>query len=78
MIRRLFLNDRFILLLIVINAVLLFVEGYQIHNAGSSYITIIDHLITFLFMVEAGVKINQWGPKNYFKGGWNRMCEYQE
>jgi len=73
MIRKLFLNDRFILSLIVLNAVLLFVEGYQIHNSGSSYFTLIDHLITFFFIVEAAVKIKVWGAKNYFKGGWNRF-----
>ncbi len=73
MFKRLFLNDRFILLLIVLNAVLLFIEGYQIHNTGTSYFTLIDHLITFLFMVEAGVKIKEWGVKNYFRGGWNRF-----
>lgn len=73
MIKKLFLNDRFILLLIVINAVLLFIEGYQIHNSGSSYITLIDHVITFLFMVEAAIKIQEWGFKSYFKAGWNRF-----
>ncbi|MCU4175344.1 ion transporter [Carboxylicivirga sp. N1Y90] len=73
MIKKLFLNDRFILGLIVINAALLFFEGYQIHNSGTSYLTIIDHLITFLFIVEAIVKIKQWGLRVYFKGGWNRF-----
>ena len=73
MLKRLFLNDRFILTLIIINVFFLFAEGYQDHNHGLWYLTFLDNLITILFIVEAGVKISTWGGKYYFKSKWNRF-----
>ena len=58
---RIFLNNRFILLLIFINALLIFLDGF---NYGSAYIhkaiSLSDHIITALFLVEMVVKIKSW------------------
>nr|WP_319399165.1 ion transporter [uncultured Carboxylicivirga sp.] len=73
MFKRLFLKDRFILTLIIINVFFLFAEGYQDHNHGIWYLMFLDNFITALFLVEAAVKLSEWGVVTYFKSGWNRF-----
>ena len=71
---RIFLNNRFILLLIFINALLIFLDGF---NYGSAYIhkaiSLSDHIITALFLVEMVVKIKSWSWKTYISSNWDRM-----
>jgi len=73
-ITRLFLNDRFILFLIVLNSFTIFGEGFK--DFGKNilyYITLIDSLITILFLVEAIIKINYFGWKTYIDSAWNKL-----
>ncbi|MFN8257947.1 MAG: ion transporter [Bacteroidales bacterium] len=70
----LFLNDHFILLLILVNSISLFAEGF--HDLGAQslfYIALIDSVITFLFLIEAVVKILHFGWKTYISLGWNQL-----
>lgn len=71
--RSLFLNDRFILLLILLNAIILFVGGYSISYNVELVLSVIDHLITLLFVVELTIKINEYGYKKYFNSNWNKL-----
>ncbi len=71
MIKRLFLNDKFILILILLNAVTIFIGGFEISLNNKFILSVIDNLITGLFIVEVIVKFNEFGIKNYFKSNWN-------
>jgi len=73
-IRNLFLNDTFILSIILVNTVTIFSEGF--HNLPESLfilIYFIDSAITLLFIFEAIVKIQYWGWKKYIKSNWNKL-----
>ena len=73
MIKKLFLKDRFILWLILINAAILFLAGYFTADAEKQLFLIADNFLTSLFIVELIVKFNEYGVKGYFKSGWNRL-----
>lgn len=72
--RKLFLNDKFILLLIAVNTVCIFIEGFQNVNPQIHRIAgIIDYAITILFIFELMVKVQALGLKNYLATNWNRL-----
>ncbi|WP_321345118.1 ion transporter [uncultured Draconibacterium sp.] len=72
MIKKLFLNDKFILGLILINSVILFFGGYLPPNDKAHFaFSVSDNLITFLFIVELVIKTREFGIKGYFKSNWN-------
>lgn len=73
MIRKLFLKDRFILVLILINAAVLFIGGYNTTDNQKHLFFLIDNIITSLFIIELIIKFNEYGVKGYFKSGWNRL-----
>lgn len=72
MVKQLFLNDRFILGLILINSAILFIEGYIPNEDGKTTLIIIDNLITSLFVFEMIFKFKELGTRAYFKSNWNR------
>jgi voltage-gated sodium channel len=72
MLKRILLNDNFILLLIVINALIIVLQN----SPGMSLSTyklffLIDCLLTVIFVAEVIVKINVFTLKIYFRSGWN-------
>jgi len=72
---KLFLNQKFILTLIIINTITLFIEGYY-DLIDPIYIEIaqfIDHKITILFLIEAIIKIRHYGWKKYWSSSWNKL-----
>jgi len=71
MIKKLFLNDKFILGLILLNSVLLFVGGYFQSEHEKLIISIADNLITALFILELVIKFREFGIKGYFQSTWN-------
>lgn len=73
MIKRLFLSDKFILSLILINAFVLFLVGYQLNAKALFVLTAIDNTITLLFIIEMLVKMNAFTIKGYFESNWNRL-----
>ncbi|WP_319502147.1 ion transporter [uncultured Draconibacterium sp.] len=73
MIKKLFLNDRFILLLIVINTVVLIIAGYSLPGHLHTLISILDNAVTVLFIVELLIKVNEFGFKSYLKSNWNKL-----
>lgn len=71
MINKLFLNDRFILGLILINSVILFLGGYIQSDNTHYFLVILDNVITTLFIIELVIKNREYGIKEYFKSNWN-------
>ncbi len=69
-IRQLLLNERFILVVILINSALIYmqVSGYENYLMG-----ILDTICTFIFLFEMIVKHKEYGVKGYWSDGWNRL-----
>ncbi len=73
MIKKLFLNDKFILGLILINAIILFVGGYLKLENHKQIFLFADNLLTTLFILELIIKLREFGGKNYFSSNWNKL-----
>lgn len=73
MIKKLFLNDKFILWLILINAAILFLGGYYSSENDTYILSIADNLITALFILELVIKFSEFGVKKYFNSDWNKF-----
>lgn len=72
MIKKLFLNDIFILGLILINAIILFAGGYLTLENHKLIFLFADNLLTSLFIVELIIKLKEFGLKNYFSSNWHK------
>lgn len=68
--KKLLLNDTFILWLIIINTIIIFLSGFNFNNIVISTFSIIDYVITVAFILEATFKIKEFGT-DYFKSNWN-------
>lgn len=68
--RKLFLNDKFILTVILINSGLIYaqVSGYE-----NLPILILDTICTFIFLFEMITKHLEYGVRGYWKDGWNKL-----
>jgi len=73
MIKKLFLNDKIILILILLNAVLIFISGFDLSETNRIFLRILDNTITGLFIVEVIVKFRVYGIKKYFSSNWNKF-----
>ena len=73
MAKKLFLNDKFILILILINAIIIFTIGFAMPQTYKFGLHILDNLITALFIIELWVKFRAFGVKGYFKSNWNKF-----
>ena len=72
MVKKLFLNENFILLLIVLNAIIIFVSGFDLGDKNNFILSLIDNGITILFIFELTIKLIQYG-KRYFASNWNKF-----
>ena len=68
--RNVFLNERLILVIIIVNAVVLFLQESGIENG---FINIVDLSCTIIFLIEMIVKHCVFGLKGYWSSGWNRL-----
>lgn len=68
--RNVFLNDRLILCLVVLNTLFIFADGVL---ANDMWIIYVDAFFTLFFLTEAIVKIHELGWKSYWRDGWNRF-----
>lgn len=74
MLSRIFLSDRFIFLLITLNALVIFLHGFeQTPTLFGAWLERADHVLTLCFLLEAAVKLARFGPGAYFRDGWNRF-----
>jgi voltage-gated sodium channel len=70
MIKKLFLSDSFILLLILFNATIIFVSGFNWEHPFFGFLPWLDNCITLLFCLELAIKWMHFG-RDYFKSYWN-------
>ncbi len=70
-IQRLLLNDRFILGLILVNAVIIFLQGFELSIGTISTLSQADNIITIIFIFEIIAKIKNYGLKDFSKSNWN-------
>lgn len=70
MIKKLFLNDKFIITLVLINAVIIFLSGFQFSGKTNYLLNVFDNAITTLFIVELVIKLLYYGRKTYFESRW--------
>ena len=68
--KNLFLNDKFILVVILINSILIYlqVSGYEDKLIGS-----LDMVCTLIFLLEMIVKHRVYGVRTYWRDGWNKL-----
>ncbi len=67
---KIFLNDRIINIVILLNIITIVIEEYGYY---SSVIEIVDYGTIFFFIFEMIAKQRKWGFMNYWKNGWNRL-----
>lgn len=74
--KKIFLNDKIILLLISINAIIIFLQGFPPHTIGANthyILMIIDDFISVCFLIEVIIKGRHFGLKEYLKPTWNKF-----
>ena len=69
-IHRLFLNDRFILSVILINSCIIYA---QVAGVCNIVLDSLDLLCLLIFIAEMIVKHIEYGVRGYWKDGWNRL-----
>ena len=69
---KLFLNDRFVLGLIIINALVIFYSGFDLDPKIIQYLYWTDNLISILFIFELAYKFKCYG-KSFLSSNWNRF-----
>jgi len=68
--KRFFLNDFCIINLIIANALLIFVQEFELKGNILDYF---EPVFTILFMIEMGIKINENGFSKYIGEIWNKF-----
>ncbi|MFN4123673.1 MAG: ion transporter [Flavobacteriales bacterium] len=72
--KELFLNEYNILMLIIVNAITIVIQGFNdIPHDWMTLAFMIDSFISVLFIIEMFVKLKHFGTQTYFKSGWNRL-----
>ena len=66
----LFLNEKFILCIILLSAVIIYLQA---NNLNSPWIQCIDVACTLVFIIEMIVKHRKLGLKGYWSSWWNRL-----
>lgn len=74
-IKGIFLNDKVILTLISLNAIVIFMQGFKRELSPDllSVFVAVDNLFSLFFVIEMLVKIGHYGFRDYWKVGWNRF-----
>ena len=70
--KRFFLDERNIMVVILINAAIIFVMYFPQYK-DNFLLEIIDHFFILVFVVEAIVKMQVLGIRGYFSYSWNRF-----
>ena len=68
--RDLFLNEKAILFVIILNSILLFLQE---SGVTAPFISTLDVACTIIFVIEMVVKLCVYGVKKYWESGWNRL-----
>lgn len=69
-VKKIFMNEHFIMGVIVLNAIVIYLQtsGY-----GWSWLVWLDEICTLIFLVEMTIKQCELGFRNYWKEGWNKL-----
>jgi voltage-gated sodium channel len=70
--KRLLLNDNVILFLIILNAVIIFIGGFDLGESKNVVISMLDNLLSILFLIELIIKLKEQRIK-YFEYNWNKL-----
>lgn len=74
MFKRFFLNENYILIVIIINAFTILLGAFDgLSPTLLRIIVTLDNIITGIFVIELVVKIQHHGLKEYFTSNWNRL-----
>lgn len=76
LLNKIFLNDKVILFLICVNALIIFLQGFPLTVFGLPIQLVfrgVDDFITFCFLLEILVKSRYFGWREYLKSGWNKL-----
>ena len=65
-----FTSERFILLVIIVNSIVIFLQE---SGVSTPFVNILDATCTVIFIIEMICKQVQLGVKKYWQSGWNRM-----
>ena len=68
--KRVFLNERLILAVIVLNAIIIYLID---SGVAASVLSIVDIVCTLFFIMEMALKVKELGWKGYWSDGWNRF-----
>lgn len=68
--RNIFLNNKLILFVILLNTIIIFLEE---SNSSCGWLDFADFACTIFFLVEMVVKMKEYGFTEYWKRGWNKM-----
>lgn len=68
--KKIFLNEKLILVVIVLNAIIIYLID---SGVASSELSIVDIVCTIFFMIEMAIKLKELGWKGYWSDGWNRF-----
>ena len=69
-IHKLFLNDNFILFVILINSCIIYA---QVAGMSNTFLNVLDVLCLSVFVIEMIVKHHEYGVQKYWEDGWNRL-----
>ncbi len=72
MLKKFFLEEQNIMMVIAVNAIVVFLIYFP-EFENNTYLEIIDHIIVVIFLLEAVVKISVLKPRAYFSSGWNNF-----
>lgn len=72
MIKKLFLNDNNVLLLIILNAGIIFLGGFNLDEKNNFILSLADNLVTSLFILEIAIKFTKYG-RCYLSSNWNKF-----
>ncbi len=67
-VKNIFLNDKLVLVLVLINAVVIFLQESGCHTL---FLMVLDEACTVAFIVEMIVKMSVYGLRGYWKDKWN-------
>ena len=71
--KRLFLNEIFIITIILLYSVIIFLEGFSRLSIDLKLISNLHYLFLIIYVFELIFKINEYGFKNYIKEGLNKL-----
>lgn len=70
LLKNLFLNDNFILILVLLNCFVIFLQCFDYEG---SLLYLCDNMFTILFVFEMCIKIKEMQWRNYWRSGWNKI-----